>query len=162
MAAEIVVGRTTALQREALTERASGARRLGLEAEHVSWADQRRYATEWFPGVELVAASGLVEGLRLVKDEGEVARIEAACAIADAALAAVAPMLEAGPTEAAFALELDTEMRRQGADDLSFETIVAAGPNGSRPHHTPSDRPIERATSWSSTSAPWSTATTPT
>lgn len=144
VAAEIVVGRTAALQREALIERAAGTARLGLEAEHVSWADQRRYATEWLPGVELVAASGLVEGLRLVKDEGEVARIEAACAIADAALAAVAPMLEAGPTEAAFALELDTEMRRQGADDLSFETIVAAGPNGSRPHHTPSDRPIER------------------
>jgi Xaa-Pro aminopeptidase len=52
-------------------------------------------------------------------------------------------MLDEGPTEAAFALELDTEMRRQGADDLSFETIVAAGPNGSRPHHSPSARPIE-------------------
>jgi Xaa-Pro aminopeptidase len=35
-------------------------------------------------------------------------------------------------------------MRRQGADDVSFETIVAAGPNGSRPHHTPSQRAIER------------------
>jgi len=144
VAAEIVVGRTTALQREALTERVSDSRRLGLEAEHVSWADQRRYATDWFPGEELVASSGLVEGLRLVKDDGEVARIEAACTIADAALAVVAPMLEERPTEAAFALELDTEMRRQGADDLSFETIVAAGPNGSRPHHTPSDSNIER------------------
>ena len=65
------------------------------------------------------------------------ARIEAACGIADAALAAVAPMLEDGPTEQAFALALDTEMRRQGADDISFDTIVAAGPNGSRPHHSP-------------------------
>jgi len=73
-----------------------------------------------------------------------VARIEAACAIADAALAEVAPMLEDGPTEQAFALALDTEMRRQGADDISFDTIVAAGPNGSRPHHSPSDRGIER------------------
>jgi len=142
--AELVIGRTAALQRAALIERAAGTRRIGLEAEHVSWADQRRYATEWFPTAELVPASGLVEGLRVVKDDGEVARIEAACTIADAALAAVAPRLEEGPTEAAFALELDTEMRRRGADDLSFETIVAAGRNGSRPHHTPSTRPIER------------------
>lgn len=142
--AELVIGRTAAAQREALSERAAGADRLGLEAEHVSWGDQRRYAAEWFPAAYLVASSGLVEARRLVKDPGEVARIEAACAIADAALAAVAPMLDDGPTEAAFALELDTEMRRQGADDISFETIVAAGPNGSRPHHTPSGRSIER------------------
>lgn len=142
--AELVIGRTAAAQREALSEQAAGADRLGLEAEHVSWGDQRRYAAEWFPAAYLVASSGLVEALRLVKDPGEVARIEAACAIADAALAAVAPMLDDGPTEAAFALELDTEMRRQGADDISFETIVAAGPNGSRPHHTPSGRSIER------------------
>ena len=141
---ELVVGRTAAVQQEALTERAAGVDRLGLEAEHVSWGDQRRYATEWFPAANLVASSGLVEALRLVKDPGELARIEAACAIADAALAAVAPMLDDGPTETAFALELDTEMRRQGADDISFDTIVAAGPNGSRPHHTPSGRGIER------------------
>jgi Xaa-Pro aminopeptidase len=142
--AEIIVGRSSPLQREALSRLTAGIGRLGLEAEHVAWADQQRYAAEWFPTSELVATSGLVEALRIVKDAGEVARIEAACAIADAALAAMAPVLEEGPTEAAFALALDTEMRRQGADDVSFETIVAAGPNGSRPHHTPSQRAIER------------------
>ncbi len=141
--ADIVIGRTVALQREAVSGLTAGIARLGLEAEHVTWADQRRYASEWFPDAELVPSSGLVEALRVVKDGGEVARIEAACRIADAALAAVASQLEDGPTEAAFALELDTEMRRQGADDLSFETIVAAGPNGSRPHHSPSGRRIE-------------------
>lgn len=142
--ADVVIGRTAALQREALSELVSHIPRLGLEAEHVTWAEQRRYADEWFPRSELVPASGLVEALRLVKDDGEVARIEAACGIADEALATVAPLLEDGLTEAAFALELDTEMRRQGADDLSFETIVAAGPNGSRPHHRPSGRRIEQ------------------
>ena len=44
-----------------------------------------------------------------------------------------------------------------------FETIVASGPNGAKPHHRPSDR-HDRSTAswWCSTSAPWSTATTPT
>ncbi|MEQ1786823.1 MAG: Xaa-Pro peptidase family protein, partial [Acidimicrobiales bacterium] len=144
VAADIVIGRTAEVQRAALAGLAAGIPRLGLEADHVSWAEQRRYATDWFPKVELVPAHGLVEALRLVKDAGEVARIEAACGIADAALATVAPALEDGPTERELGLELDTEMRRQGADDLSFETIVAAGPNGSRPHHRPTTRRIER------------------
>ena len=142
--ADVVIGRSAAVQRDTVSELAAGIARLGLEADHVTWAEQRRYAEEWFPASALVPSSGLVEALRLVKDEGEVARIEAACGIADAALAVVAPLLEDGLTETAFALELDTEMRRQGADDLSFETIVAAGPNGSRPHHSPSGRRIER------------------
>jgi len=142
--AEIVIGRSAALQQAVVTERIADIGRVGLEAEHVTWADQHRYATEWFPEAELVATSGIVEQLRIVKDDGEVARIEAACGIADAALAAIAPLLEKRPTEAAFALALDTEMRRHGADDISFETIVAAGPNGSRPHHAPSQRAIER------------------
>ena len=99
--AQIEIGRTVARQQEILTERSGGVARLGLEAEHVSWASQQRYASEWFPRSELVPTSGLVEALRLVKDDGEVARIEAACGIADAALATVAPMLEAKIIEAA-------------------------------------------------------------
>lgn len=142
--ADLRIGRTGQHQRELLVERAGTTARLGLEADHVSWSDQRRYDLEWFPGATLVATSGLVEALRITKDPGEVARIEAACAIADRALATVAPLLDEGPTEVALALALDAEMRRQGADDVSFETIVASGPNGSRPHHTPTGRRIER------------------
>lgn len=132
-------------QRDAIEAavKAAGGTQLGLEASSVTWAAQRSYA-EWFEGSELVPTTGLVEGLRLVKDPGEVARIEAACGIADAALAEVRHRLAEGPTEAEFGLELDSAMRRLGADDLSFETIVAAGPNGARPHHRPSGRKIEQ------------------
>jgi Xaa-Pro aminopeptidase len=139
--AEILVGRRDE-QRDLLVRAARAPARLGLEAEHVSWAQQRRLGEEWFAGAELVPTAGLVEDLRLVKDAGEVARIEAACAIADAALAAVRPRLADGPTEAEFALELDSEMRRRGAEGPSFETIVASGPNGARPHHSPTGRTI--------------------
>ncbi|MBX3313499.1 MAG: aminopeptidase P family protein [Actinobacteria bacterium] len=121
---------------------AAGATRLGLEAGAVTWAAQRTYEGTWFPSIELVPTEGLVEGLRVVKDEGEIARIAAAAAIADAALASVRPRLLEGPTEAEFGLELDTEMRRLGADDVSFETIVASGPNGALPHHRPGPRRI--------------------
>ncbi len=139
--ATIEVRRTMADQRALLADLLSDVEHVGLEAEHVSWAEQRRWAGE-VEGIELVATDELVEKLRLVKDEGEIARIEAACTIADEALAAVRHQLEESPTERQFALELETEMRRRGADDISFPSIVASGPNGSRPHHQPDDRVI--------------------
>jgi Xaa-Pro aminopeptidase len=141
--AELVIGRTVDEQRRILTGGVAGGARLGLEAEHVSWAEQRRMAGEWFPAHELVATSGLVEELRARKDDGEVARIEAAAAIADEALAGCRALLDAHPTEAGFAAALDAEIRRLGAADISFPTIVASGPNGARPHHEPTGRTIE-------------------
>ncbi len=144
VSARIEIGRTTDVQRQIVVGRVAHAPRVGLEAEHVSWADQQRYQDAWFPDATLVAVSGAVEALRAVKDAGEVARIEAACAIADAALAAVRSTLDTRPTERELARVLEAEMRGSGADDISFETIVASGPNGSRPHHTPTDRQIER------------------
>lgn len=118
--------------------------RLGLEAAHVSWARQRSFATDWFPGRDLVATVGLVEDLRRVKDKGELARVAAAAAVADAALAEVRPLLVEGPRELDVAHALDAGMRRLGASGPSFETIVAAGPNAARPHHRPGPDVIRR------------------
>lgn len=117
--------------------------RLGLEADSVSWSTQRKWAGELYGG-ELVATTSAVEALRLRKDPAEVIRIRAACAIADAALDEVAPGLAEGPSEREFALGLEGAMMRRGADDLSFDTIVAAGRNGARPHHQPGDHVITR------------------
>lgn len=117
--------------------------RVGLEAEHVVWADERRWE-ERLGGAELVATSGLIEGLREVKDEGEVGRIARAAAIADAALSEVAPMIDTEPTESDVALALDVAMRRLGAEDRAFETIVASGPNAAMPHARPGPRVIRR------------------
>jgi Xaa-Pro aminopeptidase len=140
--ARIEIGRTQAAQQETISTSAKGITRLGLEADHVTWAQQQEFAGSWFESAELVATEGLIAELRLVKDEGEVARIEAAAAIADAALANVRVRLTERPTEADFALELDVEMRRLGADAPSFETIVASGPNGAMPHAVPGPRVI--------------------
>jgi len=136
------IGLTGAAQKDYLREAAAGIPRLGLEADDVTWAQQRRYATDWFPDAELVPTEGLVEMLRRVKDAGEVARMAEAARIADDALAKVRPRLAEGCTEREIALDLDFEMRRLGAQGSSFETIVASGPNGAKPHHRPGDRRI--------------------
>jgi Xaa-Pro aminopeptidase len=80
----------------------------------------------------------------MVKDEGEVARVRAACAIADDALAEVLPSLRDGPTERDFALRLEFAMRERGASGNSFDPIIASGPNGAKPHARPTDRLIGR------------------
>ncbi|MFM7064548.1 MAG: aminopeptidase P family protein [Actinomycetes bacterium] len=119
---------------------------LGLEADTITWSAQRRLSESLASGAggcRAVPTAAVVETLRLTKDDGEVARIRAAAAIADRALDTVRHRLLDGLTEAEFAAELDATMRALGADDLSFETIVASGPNGARPHHTPSSRRIE-------------------
>ena len=149
--ATIRIGLTTEGQAEILGTAASGIARLGLEAHSVTWAQQRAMAGTWFPFVgELVPTENVVEALRVVKDEGEVARIEAAATIATAALVNVRHLLDEHPTEHEFGLAIDTEIRRLGAEGNSFETIVGSGPNGAKPHH--------RAASASLVS--WSTAVT--
>lgn len=125
-----------------LASRIPGETSLGLEAEHVTWADHRRYASEWLPGIELVPTEGLVGGLRAVKDDAELELLARAAAIADAALEQVLHRLAHGPTESEFRDELEAAMRAGGAEAPSFETIVASGPNSSRPHARPSDRRV--------------------
>jgi len=141
--ARIEVQATLGAQHDVLAAAAKGIDRLGLEADSVTWAQQRRFASDLFAGAELIPTQGLVEDLRRVKDAGEIDRMAEAARIADEALAAVIPLLGQGVTEREVALGLDYEMRRLGADGSSFETIVASGPNGAKPHARPSDRRVE-------------------
>ncbi len=140
----IEIGRP-ADQLAAIDRATKGIGRLGLEADIITWTGQQRLASSLqcvSAGGSLVATRGLVEELRIVKDAGELARIELAADIADVGLAQVKERLRDDLSELQFALDLDIEMRRRGADGVSFETIVAAGPNGALPHHAPSDRRI--------------------
>ena len=134
---------TSTAQREVVASTVAGAKRIGLEADHITWSAQRRYAEDWLSGHEIVATTGLVETLRRSKDDAELARMELAAAIADAALAERRSSLLDGLTESEFALALDSAMRRLGASGTSFETIVASGPNGAMPHARPTDRRIQ-------------------
>lgn len=133
---------TSSDQREIISGRSSSAARIALEAHDVTWASQRKFADEWFPSAKLVPSEGWIERLRQVKDAGEVARIRAAAAIADRALESCVGSLEEHPTEKEFALELEFLMRRLGADEPAFATIVASGPNAAKPHARPTDRHI--------------------
>jgi Xaa-Pro aminopeptidase len=140
----IEIGLTAAAQHARLAGMVAAGSRLGLEDHSVTWADQRGFV-ETFARVELVPAGAMVEDLRRVKDAGEIDRIRRACAIGDEAFQALLPRLADGVTERQFALELEFALRERGASGNSFDPIIAAGPNGAKPHARPSDRVIGRS-----------------
>lgn len=87
---------------------------------------------------------GLVSELRAVKEGEELRRVSRACSIAARAFRIVGPRIRPGRTELSVADELESVMRRMGAESVAFDLIVAAGPNGALPHHRTSAKLIRR------------------
>ena len=87
--------------------------------------------------------SGIIETVRSIKDQSEITTIKSAAAISTKALAQTLPYIKPGVTESELAGMLDFQIRKLGARN-SFETIVAFGPNGSRPHHQPGTRKLRK------------------
>lgn len=119
-----------------------GVGRIGFEAGHVTVARAAALAEAAGDRATLVETTGLVEGLRMVKDDGELAKLRA---VADIAVEAFTGLVEsgaiaAGTTERALAADLEHRMRVGGADGIAFDTIVASGPNSAKPHHGAEDR----------------------
>ena len=111
-------------------------RRVAVEAGFVSHAMWQRLV-DTVPDVELVPADGWVEQLRQVKEQTEIERIAAACAVADHALERLLPSVRPGVTEAELALGLEWEMRTNGAEALAFDVAVLSGPQAALPHGSP-------------------------
>ncbi len=141
--AHVVAEQIASRLRERLVETCAGADAVASDAgslSHTQW-------TELADLLPLTPAASPIGPLRRVKDDAELARIERAAQAADAALAEVEPLLLATAddpvTEHDVRTELEYRMRHHGADDRSYDTIVAAGPqHAARPHHEASRRTI--------------------
>lgn len=124
--------------------RLAAARGLGMvafEAQDLT-VSQHQELADIPGGPELVPGGRLIEQLREVKDQAEIALIAQACAITCAAVAFVLPTIRPGQTERELAIALERAMTDHGAEALAFDTIVASGPNGAIPHHVPGQRRI--------------------
>ena len=121
--------------------RRHGLGSLGFESSVFSVAEYLKLK-EALPEVSFLPLSQDFELLRAVKDEAEIDRIREAARVAGEALAKVREMIRPGVREGEIALELEYRMRRSGAEQVSFETIVAAGANSALPHATPGCREI--------------------
>jgi Xaa-Pro aminopeptidase len=123
-----------------LAKTAAANRRIGYESHRVT-VEELDTLTDAAGGSELVRAPGLVEQLRVVKDDAEIEALRMACAAADRALADLVEHggLSAGRTEREVARDLENRMLDHGADGPSFESIVATGAHSAVPHHRPTD-----------------------
>jgi Xaa-Pro aminopeptidase len=118
------------------------AGRVGIDPAKTSLESHGKLLEAVAEGVELVPVEGLVSDLRRVKDEAEIAAIAAAAELADEVYAGIEERGLAGRTEREVALAAEAQMRELGAEDPSFPTIVAAGPNAALPHAVPGEREI--------------------
>ena len=116
---------------------------LAFEESYVSFAEYS-VLEEIIEETPLVPVSGMIENLREVKDDAEIAIIEKACAIADQGYEHVLKMIKPGMTEIEVANQLDFFMRSLGATSVSFDTIVASGLRSAMPHGVASDKVIEQ------------------
>ena len=114
---------------------------LGFEGENVSF-DKFKKLQEMLPSVDLKSVSEWIDGLRLKKDEQEIASIKKAIDISSGAFKEIVDIIEEGKVEKDIALELEYRIKKGGADDISFDVIVASGSRSALPHGIASDKKI--------------------
>jgi len=112
--------------------------------EHTSVAQRHELAQASGRGVRWMAVEGVVEELRSVKDESEIAVMREAARLAEEALSEVLKLVKPGVEENDLAAEIEYRMRRKGASGAAFPTIVASGPRAALPHAQPSRKRIAK------------------
>lgn len=117
--------------------------KLGFESHYILHQTAAKLAamTEKL-GVEPVPTAGIAEGMRLCKSPAELEKIRAAVLLNEQIFRQVFDELKPGMSERQVAIRIETLMREKGAEGPSFETIVAGGSNGAKPHAVPSERPL--------------------
>ncbi len=120
-----------------------GWKRIGFEDEALLYATYRDLTSGLDGQADLVPLGFAVDQLRSVKEPVELEALARAISITDEAYLAATKKLEAGTTERDLARRIERELRDRGAEREAFPAIVAAGSHAARPHHAPTDRPIE-------------------
>ena len=115
---------------------------LAFEENIVTYKEYQKYQ-EKFNGA-LKPLNGIVEDIRIIKDEFEIKSIKKAANIADKAFENILKVIKPGVTEKDVALELEYFLKKMGASDLSFDTIAASGKRSALPHGRASSKTIKK------------------
>ncbi|MGH9355861.1 MAG: M24 family metallopeptidase [Terriglobia bacterium] len=118
--------------------RKGGLRKVGFEDSVLTVADLESLRRESGSGIEWQPSGGIVEDLRVVKDDLEIGLIRQACRLTSRVFEQVARKVKPGISESDLASEIEFRMRRRGAEGAAFDSIVASGPRGALPHAAPS------------------------
>ena len=120
---------------------AKGIQRVAIEADQMNVATYLRLQ-ELFSAT-IVPTNGVIEKIREIKDETEMAKMRYACEITDQAFEHILTFIKPGVTEIQVANELERFLKVKGAEAMSFDTIIASGYRSAMPHGVASDKVIE-------------------
>ncbi|MCR4805590.1 MAG: Xaa-Pro peptidase family protein, partial [Clostridia bacterium] len=116
--------------------------KIGVERDYLSLSDYLNFTKE-LAGKEIIPVEGLVETLRMVKDEEEMELTRQAEEISAQAFLHMLDFLKPGITERSAAVELEHWMLTHGGEGISFDTICVSGAKSSYPHGVPGNKLIE-------------------
>ncbi len=114
----------------------AGIKTVGFEGGFLSYNSYKHY-TETHKNQEFVNIGNMIEVIRQIKSDDEIALMQKAQDIADRAFSHIVDILNPDMTELDVAVELEYAMRKAGAEDFSFSTIAVSGDASSLPHGTP-------------------------
>jgi Xaa-Pro aminopeptidase len=120
-----------------------GVSRVGVEAKDMSlarWEWLVANAASRDLALTFRSTSGVIEAVRMVKDDSEVAILRESARRIDAVVDAALHAVRAGAAERTVAMAIEAAIREQGYERLAFDTIVASGPNAALPHHRAGER----------------------
>jgi Xaa-Pro aminopeptidase len=118
-----------------------GITKLGFDSFHTVYQNYSSWK-DMVPTVDLVPVDEDIEIIRQCKEPEEVMAVRKALDVATNAFNSIVRNVKVGMTEKEIAAELDYAMRRFGAEQPSFDTIVASGPRSALPHGRPSNKVI--------------------
>jgi Xaa-Pro aminopeptidase len=120
-----------------------GIKSLGFEGNVVPWSDFE-ILRQGMHEIELIPTNNIVEKDRMLKDDYEIECIRTACQISDKALRLTIPLIKEGISEIELAAQLEYNLKTNGANDLSFETILLFGARTSLLHGKPSQSKLKK------------------
>ena len=131
---EVIEEKKGILKSAAVWLRQNAARDCAFEASYLTCAQFELLRKEAGEAVHLRPAGELIEELRIVKDQDELAAIRRAGVVTAEVFAEILPLIRPGVAERELAAEIDYRMRKRGAEGPAFETIVASGVRSAYPH----------------------------
>ena len=139
---EIIVSNYTDISEYDYENFFSFCENVGFEENHITYATYKKYMQK-YKANHLEETENIIEKQRLIKDEKEIELIKKACELTDSCFSHLIEYIKIGMTEKQIAFEIEKYFMENGADGLSFETIVASGPNSSKPHALTTERKID-------------------
>jgi Xaa-Pro aminopeptidase len=115
---------------------------IGFETNYLSYADYDKLS-KGLKNIQLKPVSSIVEEIRQIKDKDEVGFLEKACRISDKALEETVPLIKPGISEMEITAELEYQIKTNGAEDISFQTIVLSGNKTSLLHGRPNNQKVK-------------------